>query len=104
MQHQHLRLLNQFFELEKKILKSSDSAGLQRPLDRMKDVFLDMGYQIHNPLGEPYSETRTDVEASVLGDAASNLKVVEVIKPIVYQKEEGRNVLLQKGVVLVSGE
>ncbi len=104
MHHHHLRLINQLFELEKKVLKASDPGGLQRPLDRMKDVFADMGYHIHNPSGEAYSETRTDVEASVLGNSASNLKVVEVIKPIVYQKEDGKNVLLQKGVVLVSGE
>jgi hypothetical protein len=103
MQHQHLRLINQLFELEKKILKSNESGAFQRPLERMKEIFADMGYQIHNPLAESYSETRTDVEASVLGDSAINLKVVEVIKPIVYQKEDGRNALVQKGVVLVSG-
>ncbi len=96
----HLKLLNQIFELEKKIQKNSDSASLSRPIERMKETFEEMGYRIHNPNGEPYNETRTDVEANIVGELANAMVITDVIKPIIYFKDAERNTLLQKGIVI----
>lgn len=97
----HLRLINQLWELEKKVQRLADGGSLMRPVERMKEALAELGYQIHNPQGENYDETRTDLEASIIGDKIKNLKVADVIKPIVYWKEGERNFLAQKGVVLV---
>jgi hypothetical protein len=96
----HLKLLNQLFELEKKIQKSADSSTLSRPIDRMKETFEEMGYRLHNPQGEPYNETRTDVEANIVGTATNGLVITDVIKPIVYYKDAERSTMLQKGIVI----
>jgi hypothetical protein len=38
---------------------------------------------IHDPLGEPYNETRTDCEAEIGGNNLQNLFISNVIKPII---------------------
>jgi hypothetical protein len=96
----HLKILNQFFELEKKMQRIPDASALQRPLDRIRETFEEMGYRTHNPLGEPYNETRTDVEASIVGNNTRDLVVTDVIKPIIYFKEGERMTILQKGIVI----
>ena len=65
-----------------------------------RSTFEEMGYQIHNPSGEPYNETRTDCEASIAGSKVDNLVVAEVIKPIVRRQ----GVIIQKGVVIVESK
>ncbi len=96
----HLKLLNQVFELEKKIQRTGDPSSLSRPVERMKETFEDMGYRLHNPHGEPYSETRTDVEANIVGELANGMVITDVIKPIIYFKEAERSTMLQKGIVI----
>lgn len=99
---QHLNIINQFFEIEKKL--SSGPAGLgslDRNFERIKRFFEEMGYQIHNPAGEAYSETRTDCEASIAGDSVENLRIKEVIKPVVIFLQHGQPSIVQKGVVIV---
>ena len=100
MHDNHLKILNQLFELDKKMLKLSDAAVLQRPLLRIRETFEEMGYRVHNPISEPYNETRTDVEASIIGNETRNLVVSDVIKPIIYYKEGERTSILQKGIVI----
>ncbi|WP_133991929.1 nucleotide exchange factor GrpE [Dinghuibacter silviterrae] len=91
------------FELEKK-LAAAESPGIKRHLDRMKSVLDEAGILMLNPLGEPYQETRTDLEASILPDARGSLAVVDVIKPVLYAQEEGKRTLLQRGVVIVGSK
>ena len=104
MQQQHLRILNQVFELEKKIKGKDELASLQRNIDRIKNTFEEMGLWVYNPQGEPYTETRTDVEASISGDSMKNLQIINVIKPIVYEQNNGSRALVQKGVVVVESK
>lgn len=96
----HLRIINQFFELEKKIksLEGADSA--MRNVDRIKNYFEEMGYFVSNPIGEPYSETRTDCEASIAGTSTENLYIQEVIKPIVRYVSQNGSQIVQKGIVI----
>lgn len=96
----HLKIINQFFEIEKKLTQLPGAESTQRNLTRIRDHFNEMGYHIHNPLGEPYPDTRTDCEASIAGASIENLIVAEVIKPIVYLEQDGSLRILQKGVVI----
>lgn len=96
-----LNLLNQIFDIQKKIRDTELERSLSRNLRRMRDSFSDAGYRIHDPTGEAYDLTRLDCEAMVSGDGTDRLTVVEVVKPIVYHITNGVPELIQKGVVLV---
>jgi len=105
----YLDLLNQVFELEKKLEDQLDNRSLARPLTRMKRLFEenlpgDSGLFIHNPYGEKYADTRTDVEASIAGAGEGKLRIVEVLKPIIYLRGGGHNQIVQRGVVIVNDE
>ena len=104
LQQHHLKIINQLFELEKKIAGKEDMLPLQRNVDRIKNTFEEIGLQIYNPQGEPYTETRTDCTASISGDSIKNLHITNVIKPIVYEQQNGTRQLLQKGVVIAESK
>jgi len=96
----HLKIINQFFEIEKKLAHLSGAESTQRHLARIRDHFNELGFQIHVPLGESYPDTRTDCEASIAGTSTEDLVITDVIKPIVHLAEDGAPLLLQKGVVI----
>lgn len=97
-----LKLVNQFFELEKKIIAKQDYNSFNRNFDRIKESFANMGLIIHNPEGEKYNETRTDCEASLAGSSVNNLIISEVIKPSVYLSLSNHEKhLIQRAVVIV---
>ena len=104
MQQQHLKILNQVFELERKIKGKDELVSLQRNIDRIKNSFEELGLTLYNPHGEAYNETRTDVEASISGNSTKNLQIINVIKPIVYEQKNGSRALIQKGVVIVESK
>ena len=93
-------LLNQIFEIEKKASNSPLEKKLERNINRMKTTIEELGYVYHNPIGERYQITRLDCEAMVAGGHTDNLRIVEVIKPIIYFQEGGRNQIVQKAVVI----
>lgn len=100
-------MLNQLFEIEQKIDKIEESNSVQRNIDRLKDFFETealpegQGLILHNPIGEKFDETRTDCEATISGTGHNNLKIIEVIKPIVYVKYGQTQMIAQKGIVIV---
>lgn len=96
----HLRMINQLYELEKKIAKLSEANSLNRNLKRIKSGFESLGYVMETPIGEAYDETRTDCEATIVGTQTENLIIREVIKPIIYIDEEGTKQIVQRGVVI----
>ena len=96
-------ILNQIFEIEKKIQSSPLKNGIQRNINRIKNQLENSGYRYHNPLGETYKITRLDCEAMVVGKSIDNLKIVEVIKPIIYH-QTGNNIIIQKGIVITQQE
>jgi len=98
------KMANQIFELDKKILSKEENTSLQRIYDKMKQIVEEAGVFIYNPKGEKYSETRTDVEANISGNSTDNLIITDVIKPILYTEDAGKKMMLQKGVVIVSGK
>jgi hypothetical protein len=114
-----LTVLNQLYELEQKLKKQGDPANLSRNVGKMKDAFAEEGlptldavagqrricFAYEDPMGQPFKETRTDLEATISGSGTESLVVVEVIKPIIraiVKDSAGEfSKIVQKGVVIV---
>ena len=94
-------LANHTFDLEQKIDQIPEAAKLGRNIRRMKNSLENAGLMIHNPIGEEWSETRTDCEASITGTDIDNLAIKEVIKPIIRLKDSPLKEIIQRGVVIV---
>jgi len=99
-----LKVINQVFDLERKIVAKEEFTPLQRNINRMKETFAEMGLAWASPLGEPYNDTRTDCEASIAGESSENLYISEVLKPIVWVKDGGLNYIIQKAVVIAESK
>jgi hypothetical protein len=97
---QIIEIVNQLHLLETKIEKEGHTASYGRHLQRMKQAISDMGFSYHSPNGEKYIETRTDVEATLIGEPTDNMVITQVIKPIVMQA----NQIVQAGIVVVEGK
>lgn len=97
-----LEIANQAFILEKKVEPLDQTYRLNRPVKRILSALEKLGLTIHDPLGEAWSETRTDCEATISGDSTDHLVITEVIKPIIRVKEAGMPVIVQRGLVVVS--
>lgn len=106
-------VLNQVFEIEKKLQKLTEANSIARNVRRLRSQFESgqwvAGNQVpklslvyHDPTGEPYDETRTDCEAGIAGSSADNLRIVETIKPIIRLQQGGVTVIVQRAVVIVS--
>ncbi|RQO31357.1 hypothetical protein DBR32_05175 [Taibaiella sp. KBW10] len=98
---QNVQLINQVFEISQKIEQEQLSAKFERNFTKIYNLLEEEGLHCINPLGEKYTESRTDCEASIAGKANHNMKITKVIKPIVYKQENGQMVLIQKGIVIV---
>jgi hypothetical protein len=96
----HLKIINQIFDIEKKLVSLPVAESTSRNFERIKNYWQELGYQIHNPHGESFNEMRTDVEASIAGSSTEHLFIDEVIKPIVILVENGSPQIIQKGVVI----
>jgi hypothetical protein len=104
-----IEILDQVFEIEKKLDGISEPNSIVRNVNRIKEMFEylteDSGLIYQNPLGEPYNETRTDLEASIAGNSADNLVITEVIKPIIrFRTNNGVTTIVRKGVVVVESK
>jgi len=106
----YLNILNQIFEIETKLRKISEPNSIQRNIDKLKNIFsteaLSEGQSLfyHNPIGENYNETRTDCDATITGSGHDNLRIVEVIKPIIYVKYGQSQMIVQKAIVIVESK
>jgi hypothetical protein len=109
----YFELLDQLFEIERKLENIQESNSISRNLNKMKDIFesrlsnsssADIGFTYHNPIGEPYNETRLDLEASIAGNSTEDLIVKEVIKPIIRYRYGAESRIARKGVVVVESK
>jgi hypothetical protein len=98
---QLLMVLNQVFEIEKKLSLHGDPNNLDRNINRIKNAIEEWGFFYEDPMGEDFQETRTDLDATISGKATERLKVVEVIKPIIRLGQRALSRVVQKGVVIV---
>lgn len=102
--NEFIYLINQVFDMERKVAKLTESNSLARNLDRIKNKFQDLGLEMANPLGESYDETRTDCEANIAGSSTDNLVITDVIKPIVRLRQGDSSLIVQKAVVIVESK
>lgn len=112
----YLDFMNQIFEIEKKAYNIKEENSIQRNLNKMKGILEEeffkgsstIGLTYHNPLGESYSDTRTDCEATISGTGIDNLEIIEVIKPIIFysynENEKLIKVIVQAAVVIVQSK
>jgi len=101
-----LTLLNQLFEIEKKLSSSeaSDPRSCLRNIDKIKYALEEQGLFYEDPTGQPFQETRTDLEVTISGSGTDNLRVVEVIKPIIREGTRDLSRVSQKGIVVVESQ
>ena len=101
-----LLVLNQLFELEKKLSVKTpiEPSTLQRHITKIKDAFEEQGLFYQDPTGEVFNETRTDLDASVSGTGTGHLHVVEVLKPIIREGTRDMSRVTQKGIVIVEAK
>jgi hypothetical protein len=105
-------LLNHLYEIERKVGGLEDFNKIARNIERMKDAFRtelnpaepDWEIYYEDPMGQPYDETRNDLDANIAGESTENLFVVDVIKPIIRfgDSRKGLSKIVQKGVVIVT--
>lgn len=93
--------LNHLYDIERKLKLHGDSASIQRNVDRIKASFEDEKLFYEDPMGQTFSETRADLEATISGESTENLVVVEVIKPIIRVGDHSLSRVVQKGIVVV---
>ena len=96
-------LINQIHDLKTKVNKKIEERSVGRNFDRIFRQFEQYGLYYQDPIGEPYSETRTDCDATISGRGGNKLTITEVIKPLVFEKQGDMNQILQKAVVIVNG-
>lgn len=109
----YLDFVNQIFEIEKKVLNINEENSILRNVNKLRGqledgFFKDVGLTYHNPIGEKYSETRTDCEATIAGTDVENLEIIEVIKPIIYYSYSANGntmkIIAQPAVVIVQSK
>ncbi len=98
-----IQVINQVFDMEKKLEIMPNSTSLLRNIRRIKTNLEEMNLHYHNPFGEKWDETRTDCEATISGNSIKKLRITEVIKPIITRKEGDFHQIIQKGIVIVEG-
>jgi hypothetical protein len=89
-------IVNSIALLEIKLKSDGLANKYERQLNRIHNALQQEGFEYSCPLGEAYSETRTDLEVTIGGDANESLSILQVIKPIIYQSGQ----LVQKGIVI----
>lgn len=99
-----LQTLNNIYDVERKLSVHGDPGNIRRNIERIKDAFESERVFYEDPMGQPFSETRTDLEASITGTATEDLVVVEVIKPVVRYGERALSRVVQKGIVVVKSK
>lgn len=95
-----LTIINQIWEISTKAEMNAYDA-ISRNIRRLNSELEEMGFTVIDPINRPYKETDADIEANIATALHSKSKVVKVLKPIIYQTENGQNQLVQKGIVIV---
>lgn len=96
-----LMLLNNLYEIEKKLTIHGDSGNASRNVEKIKDILAGEQLFYEDPINQVFKETRTDLEATISGESTENLKVTEVVKPIIRYGNDQYSKVVQKGIVVV---
>jgi len=110
----YINLLDQMFEIERKLEVIKEPSSIERNISKIKDIFANIYATPSDPncrlfyripiIGDDYNETKTDLEASIAGESTENLVITEVIKPIIRWGKEGSSIVVRKGVVVVESK
>ena len=98
-----LIVMNNLYEIERKLIMHGNAGNVARNVERIKEALAAGGLFYEDPLGQPFKETRTDLEANISGTMTENLFVTEVIKPIIRCGTSELSRVVQKGIVVVEG-
>jgi hypothetical protein len=96
-----LILINNLFEIQKKIESGDDNLNIGRNMTKIIEALEEQGLTFENPLGQKFNQTRADLEATISGEGTENLIVVDVLKPIIRMGNTNNSVVVQKGIVIV---
>lgn len=96
-----LLTLNQLYSIEYKLALHGDDGEILKHVQRIKDALSAEGLFFEDPMGQRFSATRADLEASIIGDSTENLVVVGVIKPVIRYGDKSRSRVVQRGIVVV---
>jgi hypothetical protein len=96
-----LILINNLFEIQKKIGATDDNLNIGRNMIKIIEALEEQGLTFENPLGQRFNQTRADLEATISGEGTENLIVVDVLKPIIRMGNTNNSVIVQKGIVIV---
>lgn len=105
-----LVILNQLYEIERKVSGNDELSKISRNIERIKETLGENsdGTEIfyEDPIGQKYTETRNDLEAHIVGAITDDLVVIDVIKPIIRigNKQLGLTQVVQRGVVSVESK
>lgn len=99
-----LQVLNNLCDIERKLSIHGDPGNARRNVERIKETIEDIKIFYEDPMGQSFSETRTDLEATITGAGSDDLKVVEVIKPIIRYGDKNFSRVIQKGIVIVQSD
>lgn len=97
-------VLNSLYEIERKLEVHGDPGHAKRNVERIKEEFEGQSLVIEDPLGQSFKETRTDLEATIVGASTENLVVTAVIKPIIRMVNGPVSRVMQKGIVVVQSK
>jgi hypothetical protein len=75
-----LTAMNNLYEIERKLTTHGNPGNAARNVERIREAIAVEGLFYEDPLGQPFNETRTDLETSISGTTTENLVVAEVIK------------------------
>ncbi len=92
-----IEIINQLNLLESKLTASDENA---RSFNRIKQALSEMGYSYSSPVNEDYKDTRTDVDATIIGESTKNLMITKVIKPMILQDAK----IVQRAIVIVESK
>jgi hypothetical protein len=100
-----LTVMNNLYEIERKLTAHGDPGNALRNVERIRAIAAsDLNVFYEDPCGQPFKETRTDLEASISGTTTENLVVAEVIKPIIRCGSSEFSRVVQQGIVVVEGQ
>lgn len=99
-----LTVLNQIYEVERKLTLHGDPGNALRNIEKLKDILSGEGIFYEDPMSQTFRETRTDLEATISGSGTENLVVVEVIKPIIRGGNASFSRVIQRGIVIVQSK
>lgn len=81
-----------------------DIANLQRNVTKIREAIEEQGLTFEDPQGQPFNQTRADLDATISGEGTEDLYVIDVIKPIIRVSISGISQVIQKGIVVVESE